>query len=103
MPPTPTPSSPSIALIGYGSSAKTFHIPLILAAPSLRLHAIVQRTPTASNDAGADHPGVKIYRSSAEMVADGAVDVVVITTPPGTHAGLAGEALRAGKHGMCCG
>ncbi len=91
---------PNIALIGYGSSAKTFHIPLILATPSLRLHGIVQRTPTPTDDAGNDHPGVRTYRSSAEAVADAEVDVVVITTPPGTHAPLAREAILRGKHGM---
>lgn len=34
------------------------------------------------------------------MVKDEEVDVVVITTPPGTHAALAREAVLAGKHGM---
>lgn len=95
-----SPSPINISLIGYGSSAKTFHIPLILTTPSLHLYSIVQRTPTRDNDAGGDHPGVKIYRSSGEMVSDAAVDVVVITTPPETHAPLAREALGGGKHGM---
>lgn len=90
----------NIAVIGYGSSAKTFHIPLIVSTSSLRLHSIVQRSPSRDNDAGVDHPGVKIYRSSADVVADTEVDVVVITTPPGTHVGLGREALEGGKHGM---
>lgn len=95
-----SPRPLSVAVIGYGSSAKTFHIPLILATPSLRLYSIVQRSSSSTNDAEADHPGVKVYRSSGEMVRDEGVDVVVITTPPGTHAALVREAVLAGKHGM---
>lgn len=91
----------NIAVIGYGLSAKIFHIPFILAVPSLKLHSIVQRHPTADDDAEKDHPGIKSYRSSEEMLKDGEVDVVVITSIPDTHWELTRSALQNGKHVVC--
>lgn len=89
----------NIGVIGYGLSAKVFHIPLILAVPEFKLHAIVQRSPKPNDDAGKDHPGVRVYRSAEEMVADDRLDVVVVTTTPDSHLSMAKSALEAGKHG----
>ncbi|KAI9818383.1 MAG: hypothetical protein M1827_000441 [Pycnora praestabilis] len=97
--PAMTPKTYNVAVIGYGMSAKVFHIPLILALPSdFKLYAVVQRSPKANDDAAKDHPGIKTYRSSEEMVKDGKVDVVVVTTTPETHYDLTIQALSAGKH-----
>ena len=90
----------NIGIIGYGLSAKVFHIPLILTVPEFRLHAIVQRSPKPDNNAERDHPDVKVWRSADEMVTDEKLDVVVVTTAPDTHLSLAKLALEAGKHGI---
>jgi predicted dehydrogenase len=90
----------NIGVIGYGLSAKVFHIPLILTVPDFKLHAIVQRSPKPDDNAEKDHPGVKVWRSADEMVTDEGLDVVVVTTAPDTHPSLAKLALEAGKHGM---
>ena len=92
----------NVAVIGYGLSAKVFHIPLILAVPDFRLYGIVQRRPTAKDDAEKDHPGVKRYGSAEEMVEDQNVDLVVVTTIPDTHVQLTTLALKAGKNGLSC-
>lgn len=88
----------NFGVIGYGLSAKIFHIPHLTSVPSFKLYGIVQRTPTAGNDAGADHPDAKSWRSADDLLADGAVDVVVVTTPPDSHFSLTKRALEAGKH-----
>jgi predicted dehydrogenase len=93
----------NIGIIGYGLSAKVFHIPLILTVPDFKLHAIVQRSPKPDDNAEKDHPGVKIWRSAGDMVTDEKLDVVVVTTAPDTHASLAKLALEAGKHGTSLG
>ena len=94
-------SSPfNIGVIGYGMSANVFHIPLIQTVPSFKLHAIVQRHPKPEDDAEKDHPGIKSYRATEDLVKDGEVDVVVVTTIPGTHVELTKLALENGKHGM---
>ncbi|KAF9888249.1 hypothetical protein FE257_008818 [Aspergillus nanangensis] len=84
-----------VGVIGYGLSAKVFQIPFILASKGFELAAIVQRS---GDSATQDHPSVRGYRSSEELFCDAAIDVVVISTPPTTHFGLAVSALHAGKH-----
>src|ERR1700730_2454684 len=79
-------------------SAKVFHIPLILSTPSMHLHSILQRAPTATNSAQKDHPNAKIYPSTETFLADPAIDLVVITTTPDSHFTLCKAALTAGKH-----
>ena len=91
----------NIGIIGYGMSAKVFHIPLISVVPDFKLYAVVQRHPKPDDDAERDYPGIKSYRSTEEMVKDGEVDVVVVTTIPDTHFELTKLALENGKHGMC--
>jgi predicted dehydrogenase len=89
----------NVGIVGYGLSAKVFHIPLILTVPEFRIYAIVQRSPKPDDDAEKNHPGVKVYRSSSEMAQDPAIDVIVVTTIPDSHFALAKEALEGGKHG----
>ncbi len=89
----------NVGVIGYGFSAKVFHIPLIEVVPQFNLYAVVQRHPTAEDDAEKNHPGIKSYRSTEDMVNDDAVDVVVVTTIPETHFSLTKVALENGKHG----
>ncbi|KAJ5716423.1 hypothetical protein N7493_008334 [Penicillium malachiteum] len=91
----------NVGIIGYGLSAKIFHIPFVAQIPELKLHAIVQRTPKPEDDAEKDHPGVKSYRTTDELVQDSAVDVVIVTTAPDSHFALCKSALEAGKHVIC--
>ncbi|KAI9710816.1 MAG: hypothetical protein M1812_007364 [Candelaria pacifica] len=89
----------NVGIIGYGLSAKIFHLPFILALPSdFNFYAVVQRNPQPDNDAEKDHPNIKSYRSSEELVNDEKIDVVVVTTGPETHYKLTALALKAGKH-----
>ena len=89
------PTAIRVGLIGYGYAGKTFHAPLIQAVPGLVLAAVV------SSDAAKVHrdlPRIKVIADPAQLIASEAIDLVVIATPNATHAALAREALRAGKH-----
>jgi predicted dehydrogenase len=88
----------SVAVVGYGLSAKVFHIPFIQEVDAYRLHGIVQRTPKPGNDASKDFPSAKIYPAFEDAVADAEVDVIVISSIPETHFAFAKAALEAGKH-----
>ncbi|KAK0636090.1 hypothetical protein B0T17DRAFT_503569 [Bombardia bombarda] len=89
----------NVGIIGYGLSAKVFHIPFIALTKTLVLHSIVQRSPAPTNSAPDDYPALAAHHTSAApMLADPAVDVVIISTPPDTHFALARDALSAGKH-----
>ncbi len=48
--------------------------------------------------ADADFPGIETYGSVAEMLKDSDVDLLAIITPHNTHAKLALQCLRAGRH-----
>ena len=87
------------AVVGYGLSAKVFHIPLILALPNdFKLYGVVQRSPKPDNDASKDHPGFKLFNSVDEVYKDSAVDLVVVTSTPNTHFSMCKDALEAGKN-----
>ena len=88
-----------VGMIGYGLSAKIFHIPYLEAIPSFKLQAISQRHPSKENDAAKDYPKVTVHRSPEDLIADAEVDVVIVGTPPDTHLSLTKQALEAGKHG----
>ncbi|KAF3066623.1 hypothetical protein CFAM422_008860 [Trichoderma lentiforme] len=88
----------NVGVVGYGLSAKVFHIPFITTTPGLKLHSIVQRSPKANDSAPADYPDLKHYTSSDDLIADSEVDVIVVTTPPDNHFDLTKKALESGKH-----
>ncbi|KAL4943443.1 hypothetical protein BDV06DRAFT_211021 [Aspergillus oleicola] len=88
----------NVAVIGYGFSAKTFHIPFILHNPGFNLYGIVQRSPRAGNSAADDFPGVKVWMYAHQAIEDGDVDLLVITSTNDTHFPFSKAALERGKH-----
>jgi predicted dehydrogenase len=89
----------NVGIVGYGLSAKNFHIPFISDVPELKLYAVVQRNPKPNDNVENDRPDIQCYRSVEELLKDPQVDVVIVTTSPDTHLGLTKLALEAGKHG----
>ncbi|MEQ6916086.1 oxidoreductase [Halomonas aquatica] len=85
----------SVGLVGFGMAGRTFHAPLIQAAPSLELAAVVSGDPERVQ---VDHPGVEVLPKAAQLFARRDIDLVVIATPNETHFPLAKAALNAGKH-----
>src|SRR3954470_220850 len=85
----------NVGLCAYGFSGRIFHQPFIKHHPGFRLHAVLERTKA---DSLADNPDVIIYRSLDELLADPAIDLVVVNTPNYLHYEYAKKALKAGKH-----
>jgi scyllo-inositol 2-dehydrogenase (NADP+) len=87
------PSIP-VGLIGYGLGGSIFHAPLIQAVEGLRLAAVVtsQRERVEK-----DSPGVPVLATTAELLADSDIRLVVVASPSTTHFDVARAALRAGK------
>ena len=83
------------ALLAYGMSGRLFQAPFLAAHPGFELYAVVERTETRMAH---DYPGIRSYRSVAELLAEPTVELVVVNTPSATHFELAAQALRAGKH-----
>src|SRR4051794_21227456 len=86
-----------VGIVGYGYAGRGFHNALGERAPGLELRAGMTRGPARPGQAPRER-GVATYATLADLVADPAIDLVVIATPHDTHAALAVAALEAGKH-----
>ncbi len=82
------------ALVGFGYAGRTFHAPLIAACPGLSLEAVVSRQAEAVADAW---PDVRVLAAFDDVLADPAIDLIVLATPNDLHAAQAEAALQAGK------
>lgn len=83
------------ALCSFGMSGIVFHAPFIHLHPGFNLYGIWERTKDVARQ---KYPEVKIFRSLEELLADDAVELVVVNTPNYTHFDYARQALEAGKH-----
>jgi scyllo-inositol 2-dehydrogenase (NADP+) len=83
-----------VGLIGFGLAGRSFHAPVIRAAPGLRLAAILQRS---GNEAAAQYPDVRIVRTLDELLAIKEIRLVVIATPNDSHYPIARQCLAAGR------
>ncbi|MFH8250155.1 Gfo/Idh/MocA family protein [Microbacterium sp. B2969] len=88
-----------MALVGAGVIART-HARIAHAHDDLVLAAIIDPVLPAARALAAETPGDEpaVFGSLADALAAASFDLVVITTPSGSHAGLAEEALAAGCH-----
>jgi scyllo-inositol 2-dehydrogenase (NADP+) len=90
-------TNPNVAVIGYGFAGRCFHAYLVGLADGLNLYGIV----TSRDEARAEIQSkldVKTFATFAEVLADPAVDLVILATPNDLHAPHAIQAMEAGKH-----
>jgi predicted dehydrogenase len=73
----------------------------IEATPGLILRAACDLDKERLRQAQQDFSEVKIYDSADGLVKDPEVDVVIVATPPNTHADLSLKMMAAGKHVVC--
>jgi predicted dehydrogenase len=83
------------ALCSFGMSGKTFHAPFLHVNPGFEFYSVWERE---KNLAAALYPSVRVCRTLEELLADPAVELVVVNTPNYTHYDYAKQALQAGKH-----
>ncbi|KAJ4302027.1 hypothetical protein N0V88_002160 [Collariella sp. IMI 366227] len=85
----------NVGIVGYGLSAKVFHIPFIALTPTLKLHSILQRTPTPSSSAPADHPTAIHHTSFDALLADPDLDIHVLVEKPFVPTSAEADALAS--------
>ncbi|SNX83093.1 related to protein with NADP(H) oxidoreductase activity [Melanopsichium pennsylvanicum] len=91
-----------VCIVGFGNSARTFHIPFITALPQLfTLHSIQQRPRTASNSSSPDasklYPNLTVipdFDSVLTTLPKGGL--IIVTTTNDTHYPFAKRALESG-------
>ena len=88
---------PKVAVVGYGYAGRYFHTYLVGLASQLELYGVVTSRPEARAQIQSQL-GVKVFARYEEVLADPAVDLVVLATPNDVHAAQAIQALEAGKH-----
>jgi predicted dehydrogenase len=84
-----------VGIVGFGMGARVFHAPLVSSVDGLELAAVVERT---TNNAAQRYPAITTYRSLDALLADASLDLIVVSTPTGTHFEVARQILQAGKH-----
>lgn len=97
-------SSPiPVCVVGFGNSARTFHLPFVAALPQLfTLHSIQQRPRTAANassspDASKLYPNVTVLPDFDSVLTSLPKNgLIIVTTTNDTHFPSAKRALEAG-------
>jgi predicted dehydrogenase len=85
------------ALVGYGYWGPNL-ARNIAECDGLRLEALVELDRKQAATFRGRHPGARTVNTLDAVLADPAVEAIVIATPPPTHHALAKRALEAGKH-----
>jgi scyllo-inositol 2-dehydrogenase (NADP+) len=83
------------SLCSFGMSGEIFHAPFIHAHPGFNLYAVWERS---KKKAAAQYPSVISFPSIDAMLADDAIELVVVNTPNYTHYEFAKKAILANKH-----
>jgi predicted dehydrogenase len=91
----------AVGILGYPRSIGRAHGTGVTTTPGLRLHAACDLNPERLSQARQDFPELKTYSSAEQLADDPAVDVVIVATPPNTHAALCLQMMAAGKHVVC--
>ncbi|MDV6011231.1 Gfo/Idh/MocA family oxidoreductase [Haloechinothrix sp. LS1_15] len=88
------PDSLHIAVVGYGYWGSK-HVRVLSSKPEVAV-TVVETNELLLAEARATYPSVHGATSLVQVLSE--VDAVVVATPPASHAAIALEALRAGKH-----
>lgn len=83
------------ALLSFGMSGRVFHAPFLTVHPGFELTGSWERSKKVIRQ---HYPDARSYDSLEELLADPAIDLVVVNTPTATHHEYARQALEHGKH-----
>lgn len=88
-----------VGLVGLGFGAE--FAPIWEAHPKGSLRAVCDTDETKLRTVGEACPGAKQYSNYADLLSDGAIDMVHICTPINLHFDQTIDALKHGKHVLC--
>jgi predicted dehydrogenase/threonine dehydrogenase-like Zn-dependent dehydrogenase len=90
-----------VGLIGAGSFARSVLVPALQEAGFDRFVSVTSASGVSAKSLGEKVGFEKAVSGADAVIADPDVEVVVIATPHDSHARLAAQALRQGKHVFC--
>jgi len=88
------------AVIGYGPACNMGrgHCQDIQATEGLEIAAVCDVDPNRTAEAAKDFSGIETYNDVSQMLKKANIGLAVVVTPHNTHADLAIQCLKAGKH-----
>lgn len=94
------PRTVGLGIVGYGpyGGMGQRHGLAAAATEGLELVAACDPDPSRRKAAEGDFSGLTAYANLDDLVADEAVEAVIVATPPNSHAALARSLLEEGKH-----
>ncbi|MGD8210061.1 MAG: Gfo/Idh/MocA family oxidoreductase [Desulfobacterales bacterium] len=90
-----------VGILGYAPSVGRIHGLGSAETPGLALRAVCDLNPDQRNRARSDFPDVRTYESAEAFAEAADVDLVIVATPPDTHARLCLQMMSFGKHVVC--
>ena len=91
-----------VGVVGYGGAFNMGQAHLKeMARAGMAPTAVAEIDESRLAVARKDFPGIETYNSVAGMLRKSAVNLIAIITPHNTHAALALQCLRAGRHVVC--
>nr|WP_300146433.1 Gfo/Idh/MocA family oxidoreductase [Propionicimonas sp.] len=87
-----------IGVVGTGDISRVYLDNLKKYPEIVDVVAVTNRSQDRARATARAHGIPAVHGSTADLVADPAVDIVLCLTPPAAHAAVMLEALRAGKH-----
>lgn len=89
--------SRGVGLLGFGAIGAQ-HARAVRETPGLHLVAVCDRDPARAAQALVADPHARVHDTADRLLDDPDVEIVVISTPPDSHAQWARAALERGKH-----
>jgi predicted dehydrogenase len=90
-----------VGLVGAGGIARSRHLPGLRAIDGVEVSGVVTRSPSSTRRAAEELAIPTAYPTWEALVADPAIDAVVVATWPYLHAPVTIAALAAGRHVLC--
>ncbi len=91
----------NIGVLGAGQIAQSAHFESCTKAANARLYAICELADDLRIRMAQTHAPDRVFADYDQMLADPALDAVIIATADAFHVPAAIKALRAGKHVLC--
>ena len=85
----------AVGLAGFGSAGRGIHAPLLQQA-GMTIAAVATADPGRSEQVGNELPGARVVADLEALLAVGGLDLIVLATPSGIHAGQARQCIGAG-------
>ncbi|MFZ5672917.1 MAG: Gfo/Idh/MocA family protein [Pseudomonadota bacterium] len=90
-----------VGLYGAGNVVQEAHAPAVNAVAATRLAAVCDIDEARAKALADKYGGANVYADYARMLADPAVDIIIMATPNNLHRRDVEAAAKAGKHVLC--